>query len=183
MPRAAVDISGLKFGRLRVLSRVVVADNRPYWHCLCDCGTMITVRSKSLRSGNTKSCGCLHLETNRTNRVTHGMSYTPEYRIWCHMLGRCNNPKSSDFKYYGGRGIRVCNRWSQSFADFYSDVGPRPSPKHSIDRINNDKNYEPINCKWSTHSEQMKNRRPDTYNARERTRSGQFRSAAKVETM
>lgn len=94
-----------------------------------------------------------------TKRASHGMTYTAEHEAWVGMRGRCNNPRNQSYKHYGGRGIRVCDRWNLLFLDFYTDMGARPSPKHSLDRINNDGNYEPSNCRWTTQTEQVLNQR------------------------
>ena len=148
------SLLGERFGRLLVLRYVGVNKHRQrMWQCLCDCGTVAVVRGLTLRSGSTASCGCYR----RICAVTHGRSRngTPEYRIWAAMLGRC---KSDGHRNYGGRGIRVCKRW-ESFENFYADMGPRPSPKHSLDRENNDGDYTPENCRWATKKEQDRNRR------------------------
>lgn len=175
MPRF-IDLTGRTFSRLTVLRRVLVANNRPHWQCQCSCGAETNVGSHSLTSGNTKSCGCLGRETKGDNRRTHGRSGTTEYRTWCHLVERCENPHSRDFKYYGARGITVCPRWRNSFADFYADMGPRPEGKRSIDRIDNNGSYDPSNCRWATHSEQMKNRRPETYVRRHTLSTPRLRS-------
>lgn len=167
MPRL-LDITGQRFGRLVVIERATKADNRPCWKCRCDCGRTITVQGGSLRSGNTKSCGCFRQDTSRALLLKHGHAgrdnasrlASSEYRSWTHMIGRCENPKDKDYHHYGGRGISVCPRWRHSFSAFLADVGPKPTPRHSIDRINNDGNYEPGNVQWATRSQQMRNRRP-----------------------
>lgn len=154
-----VDITNQRFGRL-VAIRHVGNDVRSkrIWLCQCDCKNEKHIRAGDLRSGKTKSCGCLQIE-NGSFRSTHGQTGTPEYLAWAGMLTRCNNPKSSNFEYYGGRGIKVCERWLQ-YENFFADMGQKPTPTHTLDRINVDGNYEPANCRWATKKEQAKNKRP-----------------------
>lgn len=122
----------------------------------CDCGVERVVWAHGLTSGQTQSCGCLQ----RERSTKHGMSGYPEYGIWASMISRCENPNDPGFKNYGGRGIRVCERWRLSFAAFISDVGRRPSLKHSVDRYpNNDGDYRPDNVRWATQAEQSRNTR------------------------
>ena len=150
-----------KYGRLKVLKH----NGDGFVDCLCDCGKTTTKRFQLLRIGKTKSCGCLRRENGvrrGKSSVRHGEGRngkeTAEYRAWAAMLSRCNNEDHRAFKNYGARGIRVCERWSR-YEAFLEDMGRRPSDKHSIDRIDNDGDYCPENCKWSTPIEQNRNNR------------------------
>lgn len=154
------DISGQKFNRLLVLRQLGKRGKILLWECLCDCGKKTIVAPHPLKTNKVKSCGCLRKEQNPTLRLSHGMARkTPEYNAWCHIKSRCYNEKTPQFKDYGGRGITVCERWLNSFENFYADMGPRPSPEHSIDRKDNSKGYSPENCYWATSEEQNRNRR------------------------
>lgn len=154
------NLVGLRFTRL-VVNEFAYKDDHSnnYWKCVCDCGAEITVAQSSLRRTLTQSCGCLQKERARESNSTHRMSNTSEYRIWCGIIQRTSNVKEVLYEYYGGRGIKVCERWLRSFENFYEDMGPRPGPEYSIERINNERNYCPENCKWSTDVEQNRNRR------------------------
>lgn len=152
------DITGQVFGRLTVLAPRKVG--RKYrWLCRCECGNETIVQRGALLGGTTASCGCLATEMLIARSSTHCMTRTPEHRTWAGMKSRCYNQHTHSFSDYGGRGITVCNRWRESFEAFYADMGPRPSPRHSLDRIDNDGNYEPGNCRWATRSEQQTNKR------------------------
>lgn len=140
------------FGRLTILrfegKRAV---------CQCQCGGQTTTALNNLKTGHTKSCGCLQRERTSETSKTHGLSKTMMYREWTRMKRRCYNPHHDKYKYYGGRGIKVCHRWLNSFKNFAHDVGERPSPKYSLDRIDSNKDYSPLNCRWATKTEQMRN--------------------------
>jgi hypothetical protein len=122
------------------------------WSCTCKCGTVKYVQAGMLRSGTSKSCGC-----NGTNR-THGMTKTRTFKSWESMRQRCNNPNDPSYARYGGRGIAVCHRWNESFEAFFSDMGERPT-EMTLDRIDNEKDYEPSKCRWATLKEQQRNRK------------------------
>lgn len=132
---------------------------RLYYPCKCECGTLLKVRSDMLRSGNTKSCGCYHKQRVSETHTTHGMSDTLLYQRWEAMIQRCCNQNSIGYHRYGGRGICVCSEWRNSFQAFADYVGQPPTPRHEIERINNNGNYEPGNVKWATHIEQNRNTR------------------------
>jgi len=147
---------GKTYGRLTVLSECpkISGEHRKVL-CLCRCGNEALVQTSNLFYGSTKSCGCLQREIS----TTHGKRKTPEYKAWVHMKGRCLNKNDQDYKYYGGRGISICDEWKESVENFIADMGNRPSSNHSIDRIDVNGNYNKDNCKWSTRQEQALNKR------------------------
>lgn len=165
MPRPAKDMMGQKIGRLVVIARV--ADPTALgarWLCICDCGEQTVVFGGALRSGSTRSCGCVRREVMRERQTTHGASRDtadPDmnrcWRVWASMIARCTNPKIPNWKDYGGRGITACDRWN-SFENFLADMGVSPKGLQ-LDRLNNDGNYDPGNCVYSTPSAQSRNRR------------------------
>lgn len=160
MPKK-INLLGRSFGRLSIISESDqrTVDGKVKWNCVCTCGNTLTTSGRYLRDGDTRSCGCLEKETLLNRNTSHGLSGTSEYNIWKALKQRCYNPNELHYADYGGRGILICDRWLNSFENFIEDMGNKPSPTHSIDRIDNDGNYEPSNCKWSTKAEQGRNKR------------------------
>lgn len=158
------DLSGNKYGRLSVLQRAtphISETGQKYsrWECVCECGIVLTVLHSSLVSGNTKSCGCYRRELHIQSSTTHGKSKTKVYRAYLKMKARCTDKNDVRYEHYGGRGVIVCERWSNSFENFLDDMGEPPSPKHSLDRVEVNGNYEPSNCRWATTTQQARNKR------------------------
>ncbi len=157
-PASFKDMLGQRFTRLVVVSRADSDKNgNAIWECMCDCGNTTLSRGFTLRNGQAKSCGCLTTDQLVERITTHKMSGTLEWWSWVHMRQRCENPNARFYPRYGGRGIKVCERW-QSFENFYADMGSRPSEAYSLERKNNDGHYEPTNCVWATLSEQNSNK-------------------------
>lgn len=161
MANPAIDLTGKRFGYLKVLSRAGTTAVFPYravWLCRCDCGNEVDRVSQSLRTKhrtNPRHCGCRHGE----HLISHGMSDTRPFVIWTHMRRRCEKPDFKDYRNYGARGIKVCRRW-QKFENFWADMKKGYKPNLTLDRKNNDGNYTPRNCRWATAQQQRANQRP-----------------------
>lgn len=171
MGRPPLDITNQRFGRLVALEYVI----GKRWRCRCDCGRIVTIWRNCLRNGQSQSCGCLQRELLSARRRKHGAcgssskTHTTEYVIWRGIKARCLNPNSPAWKHYGGRGVTMFNRWQHDFAEFLAYVGLRPSKNHSLDRIDNNGNYEPGNVQWIESWKQHGNTRTNrmlTFNGR-----------------
>ena len=159
MPRTRyVDLKGKRFGRLEVQERVTPIGVFPVkWLVVCDCGGSNIVATQNMTNGTTKSCGCLRKEITSEKFKTHGKHGSPTWRSWSSMKSRCTNPNVTQYDLYGGRGIKICDRWDK-FENFLEDMGERPEDK-SLDRIDVNGDYEPKNCRWATKKEQAQNKR------------------------
>jgi len=155
------DLVGRRFGRLTPIACEKI-NGFVYWLCACDCGAKARVCGYKLRHGHTRSCGCLKKDILLERNHVHGLTGTAEYHAWAAMHGRCYNRNNEAYKDYGGRGIKVAPEWS-TFTAFLKDMGKRPSPKHSLDRVDNDGDYGPRNCRWATKQKQNNNRRSNRW--------------------
>lgn len=158
-----LNLLGQTFNYLKVIEEAGTDNQGSLWKCLCKCGNEVIVRGKQLKFGSTKSCGCYKNELIRARSLTHGhhigRKMSPEYQAWRHMKSRCYNPNVERYPHYGGRGIKVCDRWVDSFEAFLEDMGLRPTPLHSLERKEVNEDYCPGNCIWATREEQANNKR------------------------
>ena len=161
-----IDLTGKRFNYLTVIERYGHdSQGSVTWKCQCDCGNKTITTSRNLKSGHTKSCGCYGIKVSRESKITHNMTETRLYQIWLNMKRRCDNKKVQSYKLYGERGIEVCKEWRESFESFaewsfqngYDEN--KPAKECSIDRIDNDKGYEPSNCRWVSQKAQARNKR------------------------
>jgi hypothetical protein len=179
MPKHRAELTGKRFGRLFIVERAQYSPSGWLWRCLCDCGTCCFVKTGLLTTRNTKSCGCLRREMVAAKNYRHGLlkrgKQSPEFYAYLNAKSRCEKPNNKYYSRYGGRGIKF--RFA-NFDQFFSVLGRRPTPSHSVDRVNNDGHYEPGNVRWATRSQQQRNRRHNSrtghqgFMTREETRRG-----------
>lgn len=171
---AAAQLAGMTFGRLTVLRREGSRKGGVLWRCRCTCGNVAFVNTASLNSGNTRSCGCIRTEriVACRRKIKHGKADSSEYVAWLNMRKRCYDTNAINYHNYGGRGISVCQAWRESFEAFYRDMGDKPEPGHSLDRIDPDGNYEPSNCRWASRAVQNANTRPNVHSPKPLTVGG-----------
>ena len=169
----ALSLIGQRYGRLLVIERAPnahpgkVKRQRSAWRCICNCGQEVVVRGYSLTGGTTKSCGCYSRDASAARKLKHGHArrgaVAAEFDIWCGMKQRCYDPNCQAYLYYGGQGIKICERWLADFQNFLTDMGSRPSSSHSIERNDVLGDYGPTNCRWATRKEQMRNTRRSVF--------------------